>query len=333
MPVAPNLPDRVLAGDIGGTNARLAIGRADDGGRIAFEMQRTLRVRDHAGMADALALFLRHAAPPLPAHACIAWAGPIDGRSARLTNGAWTVDAEALAVRFGLASVALINDFHAAAVGIDGVAAEDLEVLQPGAADPAAARLVIGAGTGLGVACMIRDANGTRVLAGEGGHVAFGPLDEEQAALHAYCRRDLARVTAEHLVSGSGILRLHAFCCAREGVAVPADVVAGGAPAVARRADAGDAAAQRALHLFCAIYGAVAGDHALTCLATGGVFVAGGIAAQLVGRMTDGTFRSAFNAKGAQAMLTQRMPVWLVRDEMLGLRGAAALALTAARRV
>ncbi|MDH5286836.1 MAG: glucokinase [Betaproteobacteria bacterium] len=331
MTVESNVAHRVLAGDIGGTNARLAIAREVDG-RIVFDLQRVLRVRDFASVADALAEFLSHAPAPLPAHACLAWAGPIDGRSARLTNGAWAVDADALASRFDLPHLALVNDFQAAAAGIDRVAAQDLVVLQPGVADPDATRLVIGAGTGLGVAYAIRGAQGTRIVAGEGGHVAFAPLDDEQSALLAYCRRDLERVTAEHLVSGSGIVRLHAFCCARDGVAVPPEVAAEGAVAVVRRADAGDPAAQRALRLFCAILGAVAGDHALSCLATGGVFVAGGIAAKLAGRMADGTFRAAFNAKGAHAALMRGMPVWLVRDEALGLRGAAAIALADARR-
>jgi glucokinase len=331
MTVESNVAHRVLAGDIGGTNARLAIAREVDG-RIVFDTQRVLRVRDFATVADALAEFLSHAAAPLPAHACLAWAGPIDGRSARLTNGAWSVDADALVTRFDLRHFALVNDFEAAAAGIDRVAAQDLVVLQPGVPDPGAARLVIGAGTGLGVAYAVRGAQGTRIVAGEGGHVAFAPLDDEQSALLAYCRRDLERVTAEHLVSGSGIVRLHAFCCARDGVAVPPEVAAEGAVAVVRRADAGDPAAERALRLFCAILGAVAGDHALSCLATGGVFVAGGIAAKLAGRMADRTFRAAFNAKGAHAALMQGMPVWLVRDEALGMRGAAAIALADARR-
>jgi len=321
----------VLAGDIGGTNARLAIAREVDG-RIVFDLQRELKVCDFGGVADALAEFLRHAPAPTPAHACFAWAGPIDGRSARLTNGAWAVDANALAARFRLPHLALVNDFQAAAAGIDRVAEQDLITLQPGVADPHASRLVIGAGTGLGVAYAIRDEHGTRIVAGEGGHVAFAPLDDEQSALLAHCRRELGRVTAEHLVSGSGIVRLYAFCCGRDGVAVPPEVAAGGAEDVVRRADAGDAAAQRALHLFCAILGAVAGDHALSCLATGGVFVAGGIAAKLAERLTDGTFRDAFNAKGAHVALMRRMPVWLVLDEALGLRGAAAIALADAGR-
>lgn len=330
MADASHVPDRVIAGDIGGTHARLAVAR-EAPGAIVLEQPRVLQVRDHAGMADALAHYLRDVPPPHPTHACLAWAGPIEGTSAQLTNGAWQVDAATLARRSGLAHVTLVNDFHAAAVGVACIAERDLAVLQPGVPMPGGARLVIGAGTGLGVAYAIRDAHGTRIVAGEGGHVAFGPLDHEQDALLAHCRRELGRVTAEHLVSGSGIVRLYGFCCAQSGRDVPADVRADGAAAVVQRADAGEAAAQRALRLFCAIFGAVAGDHALACLATGGVYVAGGIAAKLGARMADGTFRAAFAAKGVHAALAARMPVWLVLDDALGLRGAASLAFASAR--
>lgn len=169
-------------------------------------------------------------------------------------------------------------------------------------------------------------------MSGEGGHVAFGPLDDEQMALWRHLQPSLGRITAEHLVSGSGIVRLYGFCCATSGTPVGDDVAIEGAAAVARRANSGERDAQRALRLFCAIFGAVAGDHALACLATGGVFVAGGIAARLAGRLADGTFAAAFAAKGAHGALAARMPVWLVRDELLGLRGAAAIALSGAMR-
>lgn len=328
MPAAPSAPSFVLAGDIGGTHARLALAQRRDG-RVVLARSGTFAVREHAGLADAIAAFLGDAAAP--SRACIAWAGPIDGRRARLTNGAWAVDADRLQQRLGGTHVALVNDFHAAAAGIDDLDDDDLEALQPGRADPAGARLVIGAGTGLGVACALRDEHGTRIVAGEGGHVGFAPQDAEQDALLAHWRPVLGRVTAEHFVSGSGIARLYAFCCMAAGTTPGEDVARDGAAAVSRRAAAGEPAAERALHLFCAIFGAVAGDHALACLATGGVYVAGGVAARLAARLADGTFATAFRAKGVHGDIVARMPVWRVRDEGLGLRGAALLALDGAR--
>jgi glucokinase len=309
----------VLAGDIGGTHARLARARIEQG-RVVIDAPWILGVREHPALEQALAHFLGERDPPT--HACLAWAGPIEGGRARLTNGDWSADVEALEARFGFHSLRLVNDFHAAAHGVDGLSAADLATLQSAPADAGGARLVIGAGTGLGVAYALRDEHGSRVVAGEGGHVAFAPLDDEQAALWRHLQRSLGRVTAEHVVSGAGIVRLHGFCCAESGTA-PADEAAD----VARRADAGEPEAQRALRLFCSIFGAVAGDHALSCLATGGVFVAGGVAARMADRLADGRFIAAFNAKGVHRALMARMPVWLVRDELLGLRGAAAIAL------
>ncbi len=320
----PAAAECVLAGDIGGTHARLALARAGER-RAAFVARSVVRVGERATPADAIADFLRER--PMPSRACIAWAGPIDGARATLTNAAWSIDAGALAARFGFARVTLVNDFHAAAAGIDEVGDDDLQTLQAGSADAAGARLVIGAGTGLGVAYVTSDSGRRRVLAGEGGHAAFAPLDDEQAALWRFLRPALRRVTAEHVLSGAGIVRLYAFACAEAGVAAGDDVEREGAAAVARRADAGDARAQRALRLFCAIYGAVAGDHALACLATGGVYVAGGIAARLAARLADGTFVAAFGAKGVHEALMARMPVRVVRDDLVGLRGAARLAL------
>lgn len=327
MAADPSRIEFVLAADIGGTRARLALARRD-GKRVSLERVEVIPVREAASLEDAVAGFL--AQGPRPVRACLAWAGPIEGARARLTNGPWVADSAALAARFGLDRVTLVNDFHAAAAGVDEVGDDALHVLQPGASDPAGARLVIGAGTGLGVAYALRDVHGTRVIAGEGGHVAFAPQDDEQAALWRHLRKRMDRVTAEHVVSGPGIVNLYDFCCASSGAPPDEARLREGAAGVNRLAQAGDPHAVHALELFCAIFGAVAGDHALSCLATGGVYIAGGIAARLGERLGDGRFVAAFCAKGVHAALVARMPVWRVRDEKLGLRGAAALALAQA---
>ncbi len=330
MAAATTASPTVLAGDIGGTHARLALAR-DHEGAVALVAQRTLAVRDFPDPSAAIAEFLRGEGAVPATHGCLAWAGPIEGERARLTNASWHIDAHAVAARFGMARLMLVNDFHAAAAGIDHVAAKDLVTLQAGHADPSGARLVIGAGTGLGVAYVIRGPHGPCIVSGEGGHLAFGPQDAEQDALLAHARASLGRVTAEHLVSGNGIERLYRFCCERAGLPVPANVASEGAAAIAQRAQAGEATAVDALRLFCVIFGAVAGDHALSCLATGGVFVAGGIAIKLASRMQDGAFRAAFAAKGVHAALAARMPVHVVLDDALGLKGAAGIALARAR--
>jgi glucokinase len=317
--------DTVLAGDIGGTNARFRLAPA----RRPAEpiMERVLPVAGHATFADALATFLAEGGVGAPRTAAIAVAGPVQGSTAKLTNASWTIDAGAIARRFGIAHVRLANDFEAAAAGIAHLLPENLASLQRGLRQAEAPRLVIGAGTGLGVAFTLPTPGGTRILGGEGGHVPFAPQDEEQRALHDFVAAEVGRVTAEHLLSGAGLVRLHAFARVRAGNAAPAhDDLPHGAASVTERAQGDDPAARRAVALFCTILGAVAGDHALTLMTRGGVFVAGGIAPRLAPALADGRFLAAFCAKGVHSALMASIPVDLVRDERLGLTGAAALA-------
>jgi glucokinase len=318
-------PGTVLAGDIGGTNARFRLAPA--GRPAAPTYERVLPVAGYATFADALGAFLGDAALPVPRKAAFAVAGPVERAAARLTNAPWTIDAGAIARRFGIARVRLVNDFAAAAAGIEHLPAASFAPLQPGERHGDAPRLVIGAGTGLGVAFALPGPGGTRILAGEGGHVPFAPQDDEQRALHAFLAADRDRVIAEHVLSGAGLVRLHAFARARMGAAAAAhDALPHGAASVTALAGSGDPAAQRALALFCTIFGAVAGDHALTLMTRGGVYVAGGIAPKLAGALADGRFVAAFRAKGVHSALMASLPVDLVLDERLGLTGAAALA-------
>lgn len=321
----------ILAADIGGTHARFLLARSDAGRLVALD-EATVPVAAYESVEDALAAFIARSTPRTINRACLAVAGPIEGRSARLTNAHWTIDADALAKRLQITEVALCNDFEAAAFGVDTLAPSACVELQAPAeatrSGPGGRRLLIGAGTGLGVAYLLPGANGPRVIAGEGGHVTFAPIDDEQVALLAYLRPELSRVTAEHVVSGAGLARLYGFACRRSG-GLPDDVRNHGAAAVSLRFAAGEAEAVHAVRLFASIFGAVAGDHALSVLAMGGVFIAGGVAPRFAGTFADGPFIDAFRAKGAQAGLMARMPVHLVRDDRLGLRGAALRALAA----
>ena len=325
----------ILAADIGGTHARFQLARSDDGGLVVLD-EATLPVGAHPTVDDALAAFIGRSNPSTIDRAGLAVAGPIEGRSASLTNASWRIDANAIARRWRIGDVALCNDFEAAAAGlalVDPAACVALQVPDapstPATAD-SGPRVLIGAGTGLGVAYLIVEPDGVRVIAGEGGHVGFAPANEEQVALLEYLRPACGRVTDEHILSGAGLARLYGFACRHDG-GVPDDVRDLGAAAVARRFAAGDAHAVHALRLFASIFGTVAGDHALAVLATGGVFIAGGIAPRFPGVFADGGFVEAFRAKGAQSALMVRMPVHLVCDDRLGLRGAALRALHAGR--
>ncbi|MDD5248877.1 MAG: glucokinase [Rhodocyclaceae bacterium] len=316
---------RIVCGDIGGTKALLGIA-AVAARAPRFVFRRRYACADFASFAALFARFRSDA----DAHAagvrgaCLAVAGPVDdgGLTAKITNLPWTVDAVACGAAFGLAACALVNDFAAAAAGIAAVAPADLVTLQAGAPIAAGVRLVVGAGTGLGMATLVPQEGEFIVLPGEGGHVGFSPQDDEQARILAALRLIHGRVTTERVVSGPGLAAIHRIFAA-------ADV----APAaIAERALAGDAAARRSVDAFVAAYGAYAGDMALAVMARGGVFLAGGIAAKILPLMQSGVFTAAFNAKAEHAALAARMPVHVVTDGDLGLKGAALIGAAALRR-
>ena len=186
--------------------------------------------------------------------------------------------------------------------------------------------MLIGAGTGLGVAYLLAGARGPEVIAGEGGHIGFAPADEEQAALLAYLRPQLGRVTAEHVLSGAGLARLYGFACRHRG-SVPDDVRDEGAAAVARRFAAGEAEAVRALRLFASIFGVVAGDHALCVLATGAYSSPAVSHHGSPARSPKAASSPRSGRRTRMSPLMARMPVYLVCDDRLGLRGAALRAI------
>jgi glucokinase len=259
-----------------------------------------------------------------PRLACFGVAGPVLGEQVKVTHLPWEIDAPALAARFGFARVGLLNDFAAAAHGIDLLAAADLATLQAGEPLPLRPKVVIGAGTGLGVAYVLGDA----VLSGEGGHAAFAPADAQQAALWQWLHRRFGRVQVEHVVSGPGLASIYEFLLQqpdRAGTGSGEPLAAADPPqAIGQRAlDGDDPLALAAVDLFIACYGALAGDHALNALARAGVYVTGGIAPGLLARLRHGGFLSAFNDKGVYAPITRACPVHVVLDPDLPLLGAA----------
>jgi glucokinase len=319
----------ILAADIGGTNARLAL---FDAATLRFE--RRYASAAASGFDALLARFLDEARAALHADvairgACLGVAGPVLGERAQLTNLPWAIDAAALGREFGIGSVRLVNDFVASAHGLDALAAGGLETLQPGAPLAGAPRVLLGAGTGLGVAYVISGPGGQRVVPSEGGHVGFAPADETQLGLWRFLNARHGRVEAEDVVSGRGLAAIYEYLSDSgrgERATAPQRGRGDGDPAAAIARDAlehDDPLANAALDLFVACYGAVAGDHALAVVARGGVYLAGGIAPKIRARLAAGGFLAAFNAKGAFANLARSIPVHVVLDERLGLLGAA----------
>lgn len=313
----------ILCGDIGGTKALL--GLADvDAGVLRMHHRQRLECIDFSDFPSLLADFLNQIPEGLavPTTGCLAVAGPVDdgGRLARLTNLPWTVDCAALENAFGLPQLHLVNDFAAAAMGVLAAREDDLVTLQAGAPQPQGVKLVVGAGTGLGMAVLVADpssAAGWRVLPGEGGHIGFAPQNEIQQRVWAALLQEHGRVTSERVISGSGLTAIHRILTNE--VLKPAAIAA----AALKNPQS---AARASVDVFLTAYGAYAGDMALALMARGGVYLAGGIAARLRPLMATSPFLSAFNAKAEHACLAARMPVAIAFDPDLGLKGAGLLA-------
>jgi len=305
----------ILTGDIGGTKTLLAL--HDEGGAIVERAQYSSH--ESASFEALLARFI-DTTGARPRLACFGVAGPVLGDRVCVTHLPWEIDGQALAARFGIARVRLLNDFAAAAHGLPALGPKDIVTLQTGEAMADRPQVVIGAGTGLGLAFVLAG----EVLSGEAGHCAFAPADPVQADLWRWLHARHGRVQVEHVVSGRGLVAIDAFL---RGNPSPAfDDSPDRAASIAQGALAGDAQSLAAVDLFLACYGALAGDQALAVLARGGVFLAGGIAPKLLPRLSAGGFLAAFNDKGTYAVWTRTCPVHVVTNPDLPLLGAARVA-------
>jgi glucokinase len=326
----------LLGADIGGTHSRIAL--AD----VASREIRFVRTVATGSATDGVALLraaLREAAAELGeaievCSAVLGVAGPVEGRRVRLTNADWSVDLDEAECLLTSARVRAVNDFEAAAAGVGALPEGATQVLQAGEPDASAPRVVLGAGTGFGVAYVVPTAAGPRVLPGEGGHVGFAPASELQSALATHLRAEVGRVTVEHVLSGTGLARIYGFLAARargrDRIPPPPGTHESDprspATITAAALEGSDPLALAALDEWLAVYGAVAGDHALTVAARGGVFVAGGIAAKVLPRLAAGGFLSAFLDKAPHVRSMRRIPLGVVIAPDLGVRGAIALA-------
>ena len=335
----------ILAGDIGGSNTRLALVQAAGDAPIRFVTLQRFSNDSFLDFDDLLGKFLAEArvTPGSTGRTCFAVAAPVpEGlRRVRLTNRRWTIDADALARTHSLGRVTLLNDLSAAAWGVAdhirvGGDAQTrngwLTTLQSGVRDPNGLRLLINAGTGLGMAALLPHDGGWQVLPGEAGHTAFAPLDATQLGLWRALHAAYGRVSNERVISGAGLVAIHRFLSGQPVHAPPDDVPDPAAAIAARAALQPDGNERRAMNLLFSACGSFAGDMALALLATGGVYLTGGVLMRnrALLQTTSGrdAFVTGFNNKGAHGALTRHMPAHLVNDADIGLKGAARQAMT-----
>lgn len=323
------LPNKIiLAGDIGGTKTLLRLSEA--GGAAIAELR--FDSRAYESFDQVVTEFLAGHAGQALAGACFGVAGPVEGGRANITNLPWRIDAAAIAARFHIPQVRLINDFQAVAYGIEALDGGDLATLQAGAPQDGGVRAVIGAGTGLGEGFMTWQGGYYEAFPSEGSHADFAPTDALQIGLLNYLAERHSHVSYERLLSGPGLVNIFEFLRNHEGRQPTPELQAAlevydPAAAISHCALAGsDELAVAALELFVRIYGAEAGNLALKVLARGGVYVAGGIAPQIIDKLKDGQFMQAFVDKGRFEELLGRIPVYVVLNPEVGLLGAVRLA-------
>jgi len=317
--------ESVVLADVGGTNVRFALLTDARLGRIEH-----IAVRDHPHFVDALAAFLARQTASAPIrNAVLGVAGVVAGERCALTNNPWVVDAAELRARFGFTGVHIINDFEATAWSLPHLSGKDLRAIGGGTPAAQSPMVVLGPGTGLGVAAYIPSETGGFVLRSEGGHATLPGGSPREDAVIESLRQRYGHVSAERVLSGNGLENLYRAIAAIDASTAPERTAA----EITQAAVEGSCAVSRAaLDLFCALLGDVAGNFALAFGAQGGVFIAGGIVPRLRDYLPRTQFRSRFEAKGRMRHYVEPIPVYLILHADPAFIGLQALAARRVRR-
>ena len=309
-------PRRILAGDIGGTNSRLAI-YSHQGDGLELVHQQTYPSSEHRGLTDVLALFLEGEQEDVDA-VCLGLPAPIhSGIVYPLPNLPWRIDRDQVLLAVGTNRVVLINDVEASAVGIQGLSNESRVCLQPGQADPAGNRVMLSVGTGLGVSSL---APSGRTFATEAGHSSFSPRSKLDLELQARLELQFGHVSWERVASGPGLSHIHALLAEQSSPSLAA-------PEIVSRAES-DPVCRQAVEMLRRYIGYAAGNFALTLMASGSLYLTGGVASSVLGTECAAPFLDAFCDKGRMRNFLEKIPVYLVHEDNLALRGAAQTAIT-----
>jgi len=306
-----------LVGDVGGTNARLALCDMDNGGISHIH---TYSGQDY----DTLEAVIRHyltAQKVAATEACIAIACPITDDWVDMTNSSWAFSIKAMKASLGLEKLEVINDFTAVSMAVPMLGAGDMIQIGGGGAAPGRPIAIYGAGTGLGV-CHLLQLNKRWVsLPGEGGHVDMAAGSEEEQHILAVLRNELGHVSAERVLSGPGLVNLYRGIVTIDG-RTPQALKPQQVTELA--INAGDDDCRRALSLFCVLMGRFGGNLALNMVTFGGVYIAGGLVPRFLEFFRSSGFRAAFEDKGRFKDYLQAIPVFLITHEQPGLLGAGA---------
>lgn len=320
----------ILAGDVGGTKTNLGLFEGT-GERLRLLRSDQFHSADFPGLSEVIHSFLDGGPVGLDLRAaCFGIPGPVADNRASTPNLAWVVDGARIGADLHVEPVALINDLVATAEGIPLLEPDEVAVLQAGSPEPEGNRALLAAGTGLGMALLPRVGGRFVPVPSEGGHADYPPRTADEVDLLAHLRERFGRVSAERVVSGPGLANLYGFLrdvrglpespgvrAALTGQEDPAKVI--GEAAMSGECDL----CARALALFVAAYGALAGNLALLGTATAGVYLGGGIAPKILSHLASGPFLAAFRDKGRFETYLEKVPVRVILNDRAALLGAA----------
>ena len=317
----------ILAGDIGGTNARLAYFQPSNG-HLKLVSERVFPSREHKELGEIAVKFVEESGTR-PDVACFGIAGPVRHGRVETSNLPWVVEQSELAKQLHVPATFLINDLEASAWGVGGLDDSDLVPLNNVKEKAVGNQAVIAPGTGLGEAGLFWDGSRHRVFACEGGHTDFAPINDLQIELLRFLQARFGHVSYERILSGPGLVNVYEFLRASgndsENQELRHEIAAGDAAAAISKAAMNRTSilAEKSLELWIAVYGAEASNLALKVMATGGLFLAGGISPKILSRLQDSLFMQNFLDKGRMRALIEAIPVCVVTNDKAGLLGAA----------
>jgi glucokinase len=317
----PALKPWNLVADIGGTNARFAI---HDPNSDTLSKVIVLSVAQHPNFIGALLHLLAHIEQmlewqPLPDACCLAVACPVDREIIEFTNSDWHFAKSEVKQALGGCQLEAINDFSAIAYAVPHLGVSEWKQIGGGTGDPLKPIGILGPGTGLGMCCLINTENGPLVIDGEGGHMDFAPIDDREIEILKVLQNKFERVSAERLVSGSGLVNIYQALCELQAQPSQFD----SAEAVSNAAlDQDDDIAREALEIFCRVLGSTASNLALVTGARAGIYIAGGIAPRILDFLERSDLRDRFNAKGRFQYYVEDIPLRVITRDHLGLFGA-----------
>ncbi|MEL0585816.1 MAG: glucokinase [Candidatus Thiodiazotropha sp. (ex. Lucinoma kazani)] len=320
---------QILAGDIGGTNTRLALYHSTPASPLNPILEQTYSSQAYDSIEAILQQFLKQPSAQQIDRACFGLAGPVIDQICETTNLPWRVSARKINRQFGFEATWLLNDLEANAWGIEVLDSSDIYTLNSGAANAAGNRSIISAGTGLGEAGLYWDGRAYHPFPSEGGHSEFSPTNSLEFSLYQALSKRYGHVSWERLVSGPGLETIYNYLIRYHDAEIPTWLQQkmddmGAAPAISTAGlDSADPVCRESLELFTHLYAREAGNHALKIMATGGVYLGGGIAPQILPILKQGQFMEAFVAKGRMRHIMEAMPVRVILNDKAALNGAA----------